>query len=488
TSGNTIVAILGCDSGPATLSSIHDSNGTVTAASAYGGAGSHPGIGVYFVSGAAAGTHTLTGTWSIAEAASLMLLEFSGLGAFDVAATRADSPSNGTTATSNSLTPSQSGDLVLFAAAWQAGGEALTIGAGFSNSGSVTPAPSTIWGSNAQSNTNPVSGSATASVSDPWAAVIVAFKSVYGDLVANDQIRMSGNSAGTSAAPTGLILNADGTFYFTAGNTPANFYASAYDSVNNVWGPYALQTVASGNVYSVTVNEAGAAADVPNGGNNFSASINEQGLALSFPSSGSSGGAPVAAPALNIFPTFAGIGWPVTFSPLWNNQIQKTVTGRAVAVTYQQFALYTLKVQFSYLSSNDFNNLMGFFNIQGANLTPFLFDAGPGNDSVVEEGIGQGDGSTQVFQLLRSFGGYVEPVAACFGTCTAYVNGSPVTAIFNNPVDGYVTLNSAAAAGTVVSWSGQYYLKVRFSKGSEDIDEFVSQLYSTKSIQLETFW
>ncbi|MGH9302423.1 MAG: hypothetical protein ACRD0E_11135, partial [Acidimicrobiales bacterium] len=42
TSGNTIVAILGCDSGPATLSSIHDSNGTVTAASAYGGAGSHP--------------------------------------------------------------------------------------------------------------------------------------------------------------------------------------------------------------------------------------------------------------------------------------------------------------------------------------------------------------------------------------------------------------------------------------------------------------
>lgn len=62
------------------------------------------------------------------------------------------------------------------------------------------------------------------------------------DLVAGDQLEAAGNAAGTAAVPTGLQLNNDGTWQFANGDTAQNFYVRAYDSVNKVWGPYALQS------------------------------------------------------------------------------------------------------------------------------------------------------------------------------------------------------------------------------------------------------
>lgn len=67
-------------------------------------------------------------------------------------------------------------------------------------------------------------------------------------LAIGDQIEASGNITGTSAAPAGLVINADSTFDFTTGNTPTNFYARAWDSSTQTWGSWALQTVTSGGV------------------------------------------------------------------------------------------------------------------------------------------------------------------------------------------------------------------------------------------------
>jgi len=63
------------------------------------------------------------------------------------------------------------------------------------------------------------------------------------DLVAGDQLEASGNATGTAAIPTGLSLNNDATYQFASGDTPANFWVRAYDSVNHVWGAWAEQQV-----------------------------------------------------------------------------------------------------------------------------------------------------------------------------------------------------------------------------------------------------
>jgi hypothetical protein len=61
------------------------------------------------------------------------------------------------------------------------------------------------------------------------------------DFVIGDQIEAAGDASGTTPAPTGLTLNADGTFTFANGTTPVNFWVRAYDSTTFTWGAWALQ-------------------------------------------------------------------------------------------------------------------------------------------------------------------------------------------------------------------------------------------------------
>ncbi len=191
---------------------------------------------------------------------------------------------------------------------------------------------------------------------------------------------------------------------------------------------------------------------------------------------------------MNVFPTVTGYVWPPTLAPVWNSQLQKTQTGRVVAATYQQYPLYKFTLQFAVLATSDYQNLLAFFNQQQGNVIPFLFDAGPGQDTVSAQAIGTGNGSTTQFQLLRSYGGFAEPVAASSGSPTAYVNGTAATATFNSPSNGYVTFATAPASGSALTWTGSYYFQCRFSKGTAEFEQFMSQLYKTKSINMETYW
>ncbi|MGC8518463.1 MAG: DUF2460 domain-containing protein [Steroidobacteraceae bacterium] len=306
---------------------------------------------------------------------------------------------------------------------------------------------------------------------------------------------------------------------------------------------------------------------------------------------------------MNIFPVLAGIGWPVTVAPIWNAQIQKTVTGRVVAATYQQYPLYKFTVQFNVLLADDFNTLLAFFNQQQGNVVPFWFWAGPGQDTVSGQAIGTGDGSTTTFNFLRSYGGFSEPVGAINGTPSVYLNGYSINsgaltapnvaptlsqvnggtsaattyyvkttyanpggdgettvsieaslavsadyllnvaspppqsgayyynvyvgttsggetlqatvavgtawtmptsglvsgrampsanttgwALNNSAGPASISFNAAPASGVVISWSGSYYFQCRFSKGTAALEQFMAQLYKTKTIDLETYW
>lgn len=187
---------------------------------------------------------------------------------------------------------------------------------------------------------------------------------------------------------------------------------------------------------------------------------------------------------MNVFPALQGISWPVTRRAIFNTLKQKSVSGRVVTATYQSKPVYEFDVSFDYLSASDLGQLEGFFLGQQGGLTPFYFDAGPGYDSVSGQAIGAGDGSTTVFDLLRSRGAYTEKVDATFGTRTAYAAGSAETATFDSPNPGQVTFSSAPASGAALTWTGSYYFKCYFKADSTDFDEFMRAFYQTKTITL----
>lgn len=61
------------------------------------------------------------------------------------------------------------------------------------------------------------------------------------DLASGDQLWARG--VGGGAAPTGLQLNADATFQFSSGNTPASFDVRAWDASDSTWGDWATQSI-----------------------------------------------------------------------------------------------------------------------------------------------------------------------------------------------------------------------------------------------------
>jgi len=190
---------------------------------------------------------------------------------------------------------------------------------------------------------------------------------------------------------------------------------------------------------------------------------------------------------MNVYPSLAGLTFPVTRTPIFKNLKTESVTGRVVTATYMQYPLFEFALSYDYLSAADLKLLEGLFVEMGGDLTGFYFDAGPGDDTVSAQGIGSGDGATTSFQLFQANPGTAVPVDSSFGARTAYVNGGAVAATFESPSPGWVTFVSAPANGAALTWSGQYYYKCRFKQGSQDFDEFMHLLYSTKSVILRTY-
>jgi hypothetical protein len=77
------------------------------------------------------------------------------------------------------------------------------------------------------------------------------------DIAAGDQIEARG--VGSGSAPTGLVLNHDGSFEFEPGATPASFDARVWDASDSTWGAWATQTIAGGDVTSTGAATAPAA-------------------------------------------------------------------------------------------------------------------------------------------------------------------------------------------------------------------------------------
>ncbi len=75
------------------------------------------------------------------------------------------------------------------------------------------------------------------------------------------------------------------------------------------------------------------------------------------------------------------------------------------------------------------------------------------DNTVIAQSIGTGNGSTTTFQLVRSFGGFVEPILAPNAVTTVYDNGTPVAAI-SAPTNGTLTQTSAGSLGATT-----YYVK-----------------------------
>lgn len=70
------------------------------------------------------------------------------------------------------------------------------------------------------------------------------------DITSGDQLQARGEGGG--AAPAGLNLEANGTFWFEDGETPAAFDVRVWDASDSTWGDWRTQSIAGGEIAGTT--------------------------------------------------------------------------------------------------------------------------------------------------------------------------------------------------------------------------------------------
>ncbi|HEX3884740.1 MAG TPA: DUF2460 domain-containing protein [Stellaceae bacterium] len=200
-----------------------------------------------------------------------------------------------------------------------------------------------------------------------------------------------------------------------------------------------------------------------------------------------------------VFPTLPGLAWSVIKVPRFASRIQRSVSGRELVLNDQPVPTWEFTLTFNLLRDpndvrggngmgtgyNELRQLMGFFLGQQGAYQPFLFQD-PSDCSVTGQVLGTGDGSATVYQLIRTMGGFNEPILAPETVATIYFNGivqSP-SGYTVNPNNGQVTFTVPPPLSQVVGADFTYYFRCRFSDDTAEFENFQYQLWSLRQIKL----
>lgn len=192
-----------------------------------------------------------------------------------------------------------------------------------------------------------------------------------------------------------------------------------------------------------------------------------------------------------VFPSLPGLTWDITRTPVWSTTKKTAVSQREYRTANMAFPRYKYKLSFEFLrqggSFAELSQLVGFFNARQGSFDSFLF-VDPDDYTVTGQVIGAGDGSNKLFQMVRTFGGFIEPVYDDNSVPLIYVNGVLKTAGTDYSVSttNLVTFVTAPGAGQSVTWSGTYYRRVCFTQDSAEFNKFMNALWSLKTLEFIT--
>lgn len=191
-----------------------------------------------------------------------------------------------------------------------------------------------------------------------------------------------------------------------------------------------------------------------------------------------------------IFPTLPGLAWAVTKTPEFHTETFTSANLTEQRLSLTPYPVYNITLTYEFLrsdSNQELQTLIGFFMQRQGSFDNFLY-TDPNDNTAGGTGtqIGTGDGATTAFQLVRSLGGFVEPVMNINGTPQIYVGGTlqtPGTDYTISPL-GMVNFTSAPPSGQAVIWKGSFYYRCRFAEDKLDFENFMYQLHALKKCEL----
>ncbi|HRP10792.1 MAG TPA: DUF2460 domain-containing protein [Terricaulis sp.] len=127
---------------------------------------------------------------------------------------------------------------------------------------------------------------------------------------------------------------------------------------------------------------------------------------------------------------------------------------------------------------DDLNALIAFFEARRGRLHGFRFrdpfdwkSCAPSQAvTPLDQAIGEGDGETAAFQLVKAYGDYARPIAKPIaGSVRAAIDGMETDAFEADPVTGLLTFHDPPAEGAMVSAGFLFETPVRFDAERLDL-------------------
>lgn len=185
-----------------------------------------------------------------------------------------------------------------------------------------------------------------------------------------------------------------------------------------------------------------------------------------------------------IFPTLVGLTYPITRRSVSSTIVLTSANGLETRIANFAYPRYEWDLIITFLDASDgiFQNFFGFCDALAGMFEPFLF-RDDWDNTVTGQPISTGDGTTTVFQLVRtfgnSFGAVYAPIAAGMVINLA---GTPTSAYTLDISTGLITFTSAPGAGVAITGSYSYYWRCRMLQDNPEFSEFDSGGWEVKKL------
>lgn len=183
---------------------------------------------------------------------------------------------------------------------------------------------------------------------------------------------------------------------------------------------------------------------------------------------------------MTTFPTLTGQEFERTKTPIFKTISKQSVSGYESRTPLMSYPLWKFKLSFSVIRENstltELQSLMGFYlNTQGSYANFKYKD--PYDYIVTNQTIGTGDGTTKSFQLIRSFGGFIDRVQSV-DTLHVYLDAVETSSFTES--NGLITFTTAPTAGQVITYSAHFYFVCRFTTDQNDFINFMNGRWNSK--------
>lgn len=197
-----------------------------------------------------------------------------------------------------------------------------------------------------------------------------------------------------------------------------------------------------------------------------------------------------------VFPAFSGLTWDVVRRRISSTLVVAAANLKETRIAQAEDPVYEWELTYELLRDDpsagaylidgytEMEYLMGFLDARQGSFDSFLF-LDPNDNAAFDQATipATGDGANKLFQLARQRGGngYSQQIQNAKGAPSIYVAGVLQTSGYTIGDTGLVTFTAAPANGSAVTWTGQFYFRVRLSDDQQDFNNFVNGMWATNT-------